>query len=1145
MRWRRIAFWLSFSMVALVLLAFTWLWTADLGVFKPQVERFITERTGREFSIDGNFSVDLARHSTVVAEDVHFQNADWADQADMVTVGRIEVRLDLWSLFKGPIVIELIDVDDASIFLVSPKVGEPNWVLPIEELPSAEELEPGVVFLIEQIDVDGAQVVLDSAERTRPLRLQINSFDQQHRDDGLLEVDFDASLDGRTVRIAGELGPWDALLVGEDIQFDVDVVLDTFELTANGHIDDLANPRLPELSFTATGPDVDDLTRLFGLGEEASGDIKLSGSLQKDSDGKLVLKTDGHFGQLKIQSRGSVSDLQHLKNINFEMQASAPDLGRFLRLVGIHQVRDTPFTLRVDAETQGDTFVVHEANLQFGAAQIDFRARMPNFPSIDDAVIGLLIEGPDIARFRYLTGLPGAAEGAFSLGVTVDVNEEGVELLRLDLETALGEIRGNGSLGPPPDFFSSRLDVHVRSDSLERLAGAYGIDDMPDYPIEITGMAEYVEGGLRSIQPLVATVGQISASVDGFLTFAPGVTGSDLAFTLEGPDLADLIGAFTDATGVPQQAYDLRGRMQARDDGFRFRDVTGSVGSSSVDVDGLLTTRHGLDGTRFDFKFVGPTLQEMIDEIGDLEVRQGPYELSGSIELQPDMIRLRDFNLERSFGDLQVDLDLGLPVSRKWVNFDVRGRGDDVRSVLQELERFEPYEQPFSLEMRGNLRGDYLKFDKLHIGVGDATIQAQGDLALTDAKAITEFDFNLTVPNLASLGTFDGRGFNDQRMSLIAHVVGGEGVVTIDQLVAKLGESDISGFVQLRQGEVPDLDVDVFSDSLVFAPLLEEVEFEYDPEPTFDDGRLISDIPVPFDAMKKFNVTFDVDIGELQRGTLFMKDIEFDADLRDGTLVISKAGFKARSGALLAKAKLEPVGDSGVLAVELVARDFALGTAQTNLDLAMTGDIDIKLDSTGADLRTLLGNLNGMIFLNARGGRMTGNPVLNRLYGDLLQEILGTINPFRQTDPYIDLECIVMPLQFDDGLLTSAPNIFASTNKIRIAASPTVNFKTEDLRVVVRTTPRRALSISAGELVNPYVQIVGTLAEPRLAVDETGVLISGGAAIATGGLTLLARGLWDRMKGAGDLCQRSTEKAIEQLGDRFPELSIEGLEQLE
>ncbi len=296
MRWRRIAFWLSFGMVALVLLAFTWLWTADLGVFKPQFERFVTERTGREFSIDGNFYVDLARHSSVIAEDLHFQNAEWADQADMVSVGRIEVQLDLWSLFKGPIVIELIDVDDASVSLVNPEDGDPNWVLPIEELPSAEELEPGVVFVIEQIHVDGVQLMFDSAERTRPLNLQLNSFRQQQRGDGLLEVDFDGLLDGRTVRFDGELGPWDALLAGEDIQFDVDVILDTFELTGSGHIDDLANPRLPELSFTATGPDIDDLTRLFGLGEEASGDIKISGSLQKDSDGQLVLKTNGNFG---------------------------------------------------------------------------------------------------------------------------------------------------------------------------------------------------------------------------------------------------------------------------------------------------------------------------------------------------------------------------------------------------------------------------------------------------------------------------------------------------------------------------------------------------------------------------------------------------------------------------------------------------------------------------------------------------------------------------------------------------------------------------------------------------------------------------------------------------------------------------------
>ena len=30
-----------------------WLWTADLGLLKPQIERFVTKQTGREFRIAG------------------------------------------------------------------------------------------------------------------------------------------------------------------------------------------------------------------------------------------------------------------------------------------------------------------------------------------------------------------------------------------------------------------------------------------------------------------------------------------------------------------------------------------------------------------------------------------------------------------------------------------------------------------------------------------------------------------------------------------------------------------------------------------------------------------------------------------------------------------------------------------------------------------------------------------------------------------------------------------------------------------------------------------------------------------------------------------------------------------------------------
>ena len=153
MRWRRIAFWLTLGTLSLIVLALTWLWTADLGVFKPRFERLVSEELGRPFEIRGELHVDLARHTTIIAEDLRLANAGWADAADMVTVRRAEVRFDLWSLFNGPVLIELLDLDDSSALLINPGDHAPNWELPLlEEDAADDESGPGVLF--GAIDID-------------------------------------------------------------------------------------------------------------------------------------------------------------------------------------------------------------------------------------------------------------------------------------------------------------------------------------------------------------------------------------------------------------------------------------------------------------------------------------------------------------------------------------------------------------------------------------------------------------------------------------------------------------------------------------------------------------------------------------------------------------------------------------------------------------------------------------------------------------------------------------------------------------------------------------------------------------------------------------------------------------------------------
>jgi hypothetical protein len=65
------------------------------------------------------------------------------------------------------------------------------------------------------------------------------------------------------------------------------------------------------------------------------------------------------------------------------------------------------------------------------------------------------------------------------------------------------------------------------------------------------------------------------------------------------------------------------------------------------------------------------------------------------------------------------------------------------------------------------------------------------------------------------------------------------------------------------------------------------------------------------------------------------------------------------------------------------------------------------------------------------------------------------------------------------------------------------------------------------------------LSSPELAVDEAGVLITGGAAVATGGLSLLAKGLWDRLSKSGDACKQMSEQALKELQGQLPTLVID------
>lgn len=207
----------------------------------------------------------------------------------------------------------------------------------------------------------------------------------------------------------------------------------------------------------------------------------------------------------------------------------------------------------------------------------------------------------------------------------------------------------------------------------------------------------------------------------------------------------------------------------------------------------------------------------------------------------------------------------------------------------------------------------------------DKPAEIAGTAKYTEAGIRTKGPVSLVIDGhsaLASLGTFDGRRFQDQVFSVAAHVTGGNGRLKAEKIDVRIGDTDIQGKVLVRKGDIPEIDVDVYSDRLVFPPFLEDADEEPVAEPEFEDGRLIPDVAMPVEALRKLNGSLDIDVGELQRRSLFLKDIELDARLRDGRLDISTARFKARSGELLARANLDASAEIGTASLDLVARSL-------------------------------------------------------------------------------------------------------------------------------------------------------------------------------------------------------------------------------
>jgi hypothetical protein len=134
------------------------------------------------------------------------------------------------------------------------------------------------------------------------------------------------------------------------------------------------------------------------------------------------------------------------------------------------------------------------------------------------------------------------------------------------------------------------------------------------------------------------------------------------------------------------------------------------------------------------------------------------------------------------------------------------------------------------------------------------------------------------------------------------------------------------------------------------------------------------------------------------------------------------------------------------------------------------------------------------------------------------------LNPFRKSSPETPLECGVAAAAIEGGEMVVNP-IATRTDKLTIIGKGKLAFADEEIDLDWTLKPRKGVGINAGTIVNPFIKLGGTLANPRIDAKPLDAAVTTGAAVATAGITVLLKGFYDRITAEKNVCAKALAKA--------------------
>ena len=909
---------------------------------------------------------------------------------------------------------------------------------------------------------------------------------------------------------------------------DINGKVGDISLIVSAQASDIAQFNELDLSLAINGPSLGSFTRVFGVEDWPDKPFSLKGQAERIGRTLNVRELTLNIGGTRLLLDALLTEFPTIEGSRIKLSIVGDEIKQFHELLGIKGMATGPFSIngKLDASREGMELLQVELDTSLGNATLS--GTVGPAPVFIGSKLDVHLDGGNANAVMSVFGIDILPEQAFDLNTGVEVVEDGLLIERGVLVTKEDQrLEVDGFIALGPGSKGTDLELKLSGKHLAQVLKRHlGSIEVPDKPYELNGRVQVKEEGI-GLEGMSFGFEAIQLKADGLIKLDERLSGTALDFELSGENLSSLkkfqaIGNSLDMF-VTGQSYQAAGRFTIEQNGWKLDEVNGRIGQTALNLDALISRQQGLAGSNIRISVKGPDLNSLLVAKGEPGLPEGAFETSAKIGLSDQKLSINKLRFKTLDAHGEIDLELGWPISSSHnFKFNANVQGGDIRNFLPHMESFEAEMAAFQLHAVGNKQGDLLTVDQFESNVGNLQVLLKGQVDANNP----EVAFHVLSEDVSKLGQLKNKPLPALSLDIKADFSGNANQLTFRNLVGSLGESRLNGELDVSfKGSKPDIKLTASSDYIDVRPFIEpkkpSSETDTDTDTTKPD-RLIPETPLPLEALASVDLSIELNVAELRYWQDSITDLVLELEQHDGSLNISQMSYKAPLGSLSAALSINPTGsDQADVKVDLRTDDFVVnlsGLPDEMLDTVPAFDIVFHATGKGADVREVAGALNGSLYMASKGGSAE-NIDLSLLETFIFDQLFSVIMPKSQEDFSTDFSCIAANLQISDGLVTTQPAIAFTSQRIAVVTKGTLDLKTEKMHFNFNSTPTNALQINPGEMFHPYILISGTLAKPAVGVDPGKAALHGGAAIATLGISVLAKGLIDRAGNTIPVCE--------------------------